>query len=86
MSLIQEKLEWVKTDLDAWQQVIVSTDYTDRNSEGGDARVICCRLFWPFGVYRWQNKSNMPSRGLSMIHTKKFLRVALVNIGITSIL
>ena len=33
MSLIQEKLEWVKTDLDAWQQVTVSTDYTDRNSE-----------------------------------------------------
>ncbi len=32
MSLIQEKLEWVKTDLDAWQQVTVSTDYTDRNS------------------------------------------------------
>ncbi|WNN90825.1 oxidoreductase [Gloeocapsopsis dulcis] len=31
MSLIQEKLEWVKTDLDAWQQVTVSTDYTDRN-------------------------------------------------------
>ncbi|MGL4619807.1 MAG: oxidoreductase [Chroococcidiopsis sp.] len=27
MSLIQEKLEWVKTDLDAWQQVTVSTDY-----------------------------------------------------------
>lgn len=33
MSLIQEKLESVKTDLDAWQQVTVSTDYTDRNSE-----------------------------------------------------
>jgi NAD(P)-dependent dehydrogenase (short-subunit alcohol dehydrogenase family) len=33
MSLIHEKLEWVKTDLDAWQQVTVSTDYTDRNSE-----------------------------------------------------
>ena len=33
MSLIQEKLEWVKTDLDAWQQVTVSTDYTDSNSE-----------------------------------------------------
>ena len=33
MSLIQEKLEWVKTDLDAWQQVTVSTDYTDRNRE-----------------------------------------------------
>ncbi|MDM9384707.1 oxidoreductase [Chlorogloeopsis sp. ULAP01] len=32
MSLIQEKLEWVKTDLDAWQQVTVSTDYTDKNS------------------------------------------------------
>ena len=29
MSLIQEKLEWVKTDLDAWQQVTVSTDYTE---------------------------------------------------------
>ena len=33
MSLIHEKLEWVKTDLDAWQQVSVSTDYTDRNSQ-----------------------------------------------------
>jgi hypothetical protein len=33
MSLMQEKLEWVKTDLDVWQQVTVSTDYTDRNSE-----------------------------------------------------
>jgi NAD(P)-dependent dehydrogenase (short-subunit alcohol dehydrogenase family) len=33
MSLIQEKLEWIKTDLDAWQQVTVSTDYTDSNSE-----------------------------------------------------
>ena len=32
MSLIQEKLEWVKTDLDTWQQVTVSTDYTDRYS------------------------------------------------------
>jgi hypothetical protein len=32
MSLIQEKLEWVKTDLDAWQQVTVSTDYTDSNN------------------------------------------------------
>ncbi|MBW4457114.1 MAG: SDR family NAD(P)-dependent oxidoreductase [Nostoc indistinguendum CM1-VF10] len=32
MSLIQEKLSGVKTDLDAWQQVSVSTDYTDRNS------------------------------------------------------
>ncbi|MBD3887681.1 SDR family NAD(P)-dependent oxidoreductase [Phormidium tenue FACHB-886] len=31
MSLIQEKLEWVKTDLEAWQQVTVSTDYTDSN-------------------------------------------------------
>jgi NAD(P)-dependent dehydrogenase (short-subunit alcohol dehydrogenase family) len=31
MSLIQEKQEWVKTDLDAWQQVTVSTDYTDTN-------------------------------------------------------
>jgi NAD(P)-dependent dehydrogenase (short-subunit alcohol dehydrogenase family) len=30
MSLIQEKLEWVKTDLDAWQQVAVSTDYTEQ--------------------------------------------------------
>ena len=29
MSLIQEKLEWVKTDLDTWQQVTVSTDYTE---------------------------------------------------------
>jgi hypothetical protein len=27
MSLIQEKLESVKTDLDAWQPVTVSTDY-----------------------------------------------------------
>lgn len=33
MSLIQEKLEWVKMDLDAWQQVTVSTDYTDRDGE-----------------------------------------------------
>jgi NAD(P)-dependent dehydrogenase (short-subunit alcohol dehydrogenase family) len=33
MNLIQEKLEWIKTDLDAWQQVAVSTDYIDRNSE-----------------------------------------------------
>jgi NAD(P)-dependent dehydrogenase (short-subunit alcohol dehydrogenase family) len=32
MSLIQEKLEWLKTDLDAWQQVTVSTDYTDSNN------------------------------------------------------
>jgi hypothetical protein len=32
MSLIQEKLEWVKTDLDTWQQVTVSTDYTDSNN------------------------------------------------------
>ena len=31
MSLIHEKLKWVKTDLDAWQQVTVSTDYTDRD-------------------------------------------------------
>ena len=31
MSLIQEKLKWVKTDLDAWQQVTVSTDYTGRD-------------------------------------------------------
>jgi NAD(P)-dependent dehydrogenase (short-subunit alcohol dehydrogenase family) len=29
MSLIQEKLEWVKTDLVAWQQVTVSTDYPE---------------------------------------------------------
>jgi len=29
MSLIHEKLSGVKTDLDAWQQVTVSTDYTD---------------------------------------------------------
>jgi NAD(P)-dependent dehydrogenase (short-subunit alcohol dehydrogenase family) len=29
MSLIQEKLEWVKTDLDAWQSVTVSTDYPE---------------------------------------------------------
>jgi NAD(P)-dependent dehydrogenase (short-subunit alcohol dehydrogenase family) len=33
MNLIQEKLESVKMDLDAWQQVTVSTDYTDRNSK-----------------------------------------------------
>ena len=33
MSLIQEKLEWIKTDLDTWQQVTVSTDYPDRKSE-----------------------------------------------------
>ncbi len=33
MSLIHRKLEWIKTDLDAWQQVTVSTDYTDSNSE-----------------------------------------------------
>jgi hypothetical protein len=32
MSLIQEKLEWVKTDLDAWHQVTVGTDYTDSNN------------------------------------------------------
>jgi hypothetical protein len=32
MSLIQEKLEWVKTDLDAWQQVTVSTGYIDGNN------------------------------------------------------
>jgi NAD(P)-dependent dehydrogenase (short-subunit alcohol dehydrogenase family) len=30
MSLIQEKLERVKTDLDAWQQVTVSTDYPEQ--------------------------------------------------------
>ncbi|PSN12554.1 short-chain dehydrogenase/reductase [filamentous cyanobacterium CCT1] len=29
MSLIQEKLERVKTDLDAWQQVTVSTNYSE---------------------------------------------------------
>lgn len=29
MSLIQEKLERVKTDLEAWQQVTVSTDYPE---------------------------------------------------------
>jgi NAD(P)-dependent dehydrogenase (short-subunit alcohol dehydrogenase family) len=29
MSLIQEKLEWVKTDLDTWQPVTVSTDYPE---------------------------------------------------------
>jgi hypothetical protein len=33
MNLIQEKPESVKTDLEGWQQVTVSTDYTDRNSE-----------------------------------------------------
>jgi len=33
MSLIQDKLEWVKTDLDIWQQVTVSTDYTDSHAE-----------------------------------------------------
>jgi NAD(P)-dependent dehydrogenase (short-subunit alcohol dehydrogenase family) len=27
MSLIQEKLEWIKTDLDAWQPVTTNTDY-----------------------------------------------------------
>ncbi|BAY84503.1 short-chain dehydrogenase/reductase SDR [Calothrix parasitica NIES-267] len=32
ISLIQEKLEWVKTDLDAWREVTVSTDYTDSNN------------------------------------------------------
>ena len=32
ISLIQEKLEWVKTDLDAWRKVTVSTDYTDSNN------------------------------------------------------
>ncbi|MEM1254213.1 MAG: oxidoreductase [Cyanobacteria bacterium P01_H01_bin.21] len=31
--LIQKKLEWVKADLDAWQQLSVSTDYTNSNSE-----------------------------------------------------
>jgi NAD(P)-dependent dehydrogenase (short-subunit alcohol dehydrogenase family) len=29
MSLIQEKLKWVKTELDAWQPVTVSTDYPE---------------------------------------------------------
>ncbi|KAM3099094.1 oxidoreductase [Phormidesmis sp. 146-12] len=29
ISLIQEKLEWVKTDLEAWQQVTVSTSYPE---------------------------------------------------------
>jgi hypothetical protein len=29
ISLIQEKLEWVKTDLDAWQPVTVSTGYLE---------------------------------------------------------
>ena len=33
MNLIQEKLAWLKTDLDAWRQVTVSTDDTERNSE-----------------------------------------------------
>lgn len=33
MSLIQEKLEWVKIDLNAWHQVTVSTDHLDKNSE-----------------------------------------------------
>ncbi|OKH33791.1 short-chain dehydrogenase/reductase [Calothrix sp. HK-06] len=32
ISLIQEKLEWLKKDLDTWQQVSVSTDYTDSNN------------------------------------------------------
>jgi NAD(P)-dependent dehydrogenase (short-subunit alcohol dehydrogenase family) len=32
MNLIQEKLEWVKTNLDAWQQVTVSTDYPEHVS------------------------------------------------------
>jgi NAD(P)-dependent dehydrogenase (short-subunit alcohol dehydrogenase family) len=30
MSLLQEKLEWVKSDLDAWQQVTLSTDYSEQ--------------------------------------------------------
>lgn len=30
MNLIQEKLEWIKTDLDVWQQVTVSTDYPEQ--------------------------------------------------------
>lgn len=33
MSLIQEKLQWIKTDLDTWQQVTVNTDYTDSYAE-----------------------------------------------------
>ncbi|MBW4550656.1 MAG: SDR family NAD(P)-dependent oxidoreductase [Aphanocapsa sp. GSE-SYN-MK-11-07L] len=33
ISLIQSKLASVKTDLEAWQQVSVSTDYPNRNSE-----------------------------------------------------
>jgi NAD(P)-dependent dehydrogenase (short-subunit alcohol dehydrogenase family) len=33
MSLIQEKLKAVKTDLESWQQVTVSTDYTDSHTE-----------------------------------------------------
>lgn len=33
MSLIQDKLESVKTSLDAWQQVTVSTDYTDSHAK-----------------------------------------------------
>lgn len=32
MSLIQDKLEAVKTSLESWQQVTVSTDYTDRHA------------------------------------------------------
>lgn len=32
MSLIQEKLEWLKKDLDAWLSVTLSTDYTDSNN------------------------------------------------------
>lgn len=32
MSLIQKKLELLKTDLDAWREVTVSTDYTDSNN------------------------------------------------------
>jgi hypothetical protein len=35
MSLIQEKLERVKTNLEAWQQVTVSTDYPE---QGNDAK------------------------------------------------
>ncbi|WP_225893931.1 hypothetical protein [Atlanticothrix silvestris] len=33
MSLIQDKLESVKTSLDGWQQVTVTTDYTDSHAE-----------------------------------------------------
>jgi short-subunit dehydrogenase len=33
LSLIQDKLESVKTSLDSWQQVTVSTDYPDINTK-----------------------------------------------------